>query len=56
MKIIIGILIVFVAIMGFKKGLTGLLNTAPDGDITLLSWGINKTLQIVATLLGAKFI
>jgi hypothetical protein len=51
MKIISGILIVFVAVMSFKKGLTGLLNTAPDGDLTLLSWGINKTLQTILNVI-----
>jgi hypothetical protein len=51
MKIISGILIVFVAVMSFKKGLTGLLNTAPEGDITLISLGINKTLQTIINVI-----
>jgi hypothetical protein len=51
MKIISGILIVFVAIMSFKHGLDGLRNTSPNGNETLLSWGINKPLQIIISII-----
>ncbi len=51
MKIISGILIVFVAIMSFKHGLEGLRNTSSNGNETLLSWGINKPLQTIISIL-----
>jgi hypothetical protein len=51
MKIISGILIVFVAIMSFKHGLDGLRSTSPSGNETLLSWGINKPLQTIISVL-----
>jgi hypothetical protein len=51
MKIISGILIVFVAIMSFKHGLEGLRNTSPNGNETLLSWGINKPLQVIISII-----
>jgi hypothetical protein len=50
-KIISGILIVFVAIMSFKHGVDGLRNTSLNGNETLLSWGINKPLQIIISIL-----
>jgi hypothetical protein len=46
-KIISGILIVFVAIMSFKHGLSGLKSNAPQGDLQMLSWGINKQMQTI---------
>lgn len=52
MKIISGILIVFVAIMSFKHGLDGLRNTSPNGNETLLSWGITKPLQTVISVMA----
>jgi hypothetical protein len=51
MKIISGILIVFVAFMSLKHGLDGLRNTSPNGNETLLSWGINKPLQTIISVL-----
>jgi hypothetical protein len=59
MKIISGLLIIFVAFMSFKHGLSALRNPAPQGDEVLLSWGINKQLQTilsVITLLSAVMI
>jgi hypothetical protein len=59
MRIISGILIALVAVMSFKKGLMGLLNTAPEGDKKLLDWGINKTIQTIinsTTMIAAVLI
>jgi hypothetical protein len=46
-KIISGILIVFVSIMSFKHGFTGLKNMPLQGDAAMLSWGINKQIQTI---------
>jgi hypothetical protein len=59
MKIISGILIIFVAFMSFKHGLDGLKNTSSSGNETLLSWGIIKPIQTiisVITILSALMI
>jgi hypothetical protein len=59
MKIISGILIIFVAFMSFKHGWDGLRNSSPNGNETLLSWGIRKPLQTiisVITILSALMI
>jgi hypothetical protein len=47
-KIISGVLIVFVAIMSFKHGFSGLKTNATQGDLQMLSWGINKCKQLLA--------
>jgi hypothetical protein len=49
-KIISGILIVFVAIMSFKHGLSGLKSNAAQGDLQMLSWGINKQMQTIISI------
>jgi hypothetical protein len=46
-KIISGVLIVFVAIMSFKHGFSGLKSNATQGDLQMLGWGINKQMQTV---------
>jgi hypothetical protein len=51
MKIISGLLIIFVAFMSFKHGLSALKNPAPQGDEILLSWGINKPLQTILSVI-----
>jgi hypothetical protein len=59
MKIVSGILIIFVAFMSFKHGLDGLRNTSPSGNETLSSWGISKPIQTiisVITILSALMI
>jgi hypothetical protein len=58
-KIISGILILFVAIMSFKHGISGLKSNAAQGDLQMLSWGMNKQIQIIisiATILMAIMI
>jgi formate/nitrite transporter FocA (FNT family) len=58
-KIISGILIVFVAMMSFKHGISGLKSNPPQGDLQMLSWGINKQMQTIisiATILMAILI
>ena len=47
LKIISGILIVFVAIMGFKHGMDEIRNSSAIGDAKMLSWGIGKPVQII---------
>jgi hypothetical protein len=49
-KIISGILIVFVAIMSVKHGISGLKTNAPQGDLQMLSWGINKQMQTIISI------
>lgn len=59
MKIISAILILVSAILSFKHGWEGLRNNAPDGDPTLISWGLTKTMQVllnIVTLIVAVLI
>jgi hypothetical protein len=49
-KIISGILILFVAIMSFKHGLSGFKSNAAQGDLQMLSWGINKQMQTIISI------
>jgi hypothetical protein len=49
-KIISGILIVFVAIMSFKHGLSSLKSNSTQGDLQMLSWGISKQMQTIISI------
>ncbi|PBQ31008.1 hypothetical protein CNR22_04225 [Sphingobacteriaceae bacterium] len=51
MKIISAILILVTAALSFKHGWEGLRNNSPGGDPILVSWGLNKTLQLLLSLL-----
>ena len=48
MKIVTGILIVAIAVLSFKHGIDGLKGT----DVRLLSWGINRSFQVVFSMLN----
>jgi len=59
MKIISAVLILVTAILSFKHGWDGLRNSSPQGDPTLVSWGLNKSMQLVlsvTTLVSALLI
>lgn len=56
MKIISAVLLLVTAVLGFKHGWDGLRNNSPEGDPTLVSWGLTKAMQgglSIATLLSA---
>lgn len=50
MKIISAVLILVTAFLSFKHGWDVLKNNSPDGDPALFSWGLNKSLQFIISL------